>query len=83
MLLSMPLRLPPGGFHDRPPRVRVVTSKTWRKYAYAMGISADDTTDRARQKAFKDGTSHLVSNQFVGTGMDPFWPARRLGVLGG
>jgi hypothetical protein len=57
-----------------PQRIRVVTVDQWRDYAYRLGISAADTTDRARQKAFKSGTEHLIASKHAGIWQQTVWP---------
>jgi hypothetical protein len=65
--------VPPASNH-LPAGVRVVTIEQWRQYAYRMGISAADTTLRAKQKSFKSATDYLIGNADVGTWDDQFWP---------
>jgi hypothetical protein len=64
--------VPPASNHV-PANMRIVTSETWRKYAYAMGVSTGE--ERAKQKAFKTATDHLIAHQLVGAWQDQFWPA--------
>ncbi|MGB8639911.1 MAG: AAA family ATPase [Pseudolabrys sp.] len=65
---------PPASNHI-PTRVRVVTVDQWRQYAYRMGISAADTTPRAKQKAFKSAVDTLISRQQIGVWDDQVWLA--------
>ena len=64
--------VPPASNHV-PSNVRVVSGDQWRTYAYKMGISAADTTERARQLAFQRATTYLIANLHVGTWDDQFW----------
>lgn len=58
-----------------PQRIRVATVDQWRDYAYRLGISAADTTDRARQKAFKSGIEHLIASKHAGIWQQTVWLA--------
>ena len=62
-------------FNHIPQRIRVATVDQWRDYAYRLGISAADTTDRARQKAFKSGIEHLVASKHAGIWQQTVWLA--------
>lgn len=50
-----------------PPAARTVTVEQWRQYAYRRGISATDTTDRARQMAFKRASEALIGSKAIST----------------
>jgi hypothetical protein len=50
-----------------PGSARVVTVEQWRQYAYRRGISAADTTERARQMAFKRASEGLIGTKTVST----------------
>jgi hypothetical protein len=69
---------PPPSDHI-PPGVRTVTVEQWRDHAYRMGISAPDTTARAKQKAFKGAVGTLVSRHQVGVRDDLVWLTRQAG----
>jgi hypothetical protein len=56
-----------------PPGVRVVTVDLWRQYTYQRGISAADCTDRARQKAFKDASTRLITGSEVAIWGEHVW----------
>jgi hypothetical protein len=56
-----------------PPSARVVTVDLWRQYAYQRGISAADAGERARQKAFKRASEHLLAARRVGIWGDQVW----------
>jgi AAA domain len=58
-----------------PQRIRVATVDQWREYAYRLGISAADTSDRARQKAFQRATEHLIANKHAGIWQQTVWLA--------
>ena len=64
--------VPPASNHI-PEGVHVVTVEQWRSYAYRMGISASDTTERARQAAFKRATEQLIGSNCVGCWDDMAW----------
>ena len=61
---------PPPSNHI-PPRVRVTTVETWRRYCYQRGISTGE--DRAKQKAFKSAAELLVANGQVAIWGDHVW----------
>jgi len=56
-----------------PAGVTVTTLERWRDYAYRMGISASDTTDRAKQKAFRIASDNLIASQLVGVWNEQVW----------
>jgi hypothetical protein len=58
-----------------PANVKVTTFGHWRDYAYRLGISASDEP-RARQKAFKAGTEHLIAEGRVGVWDQYVWVIR-------
>jgi hypothetical protein len=55
-----------------PPNVKTVDVEQWRKYAYARGIS-DGTTDRAKQKAFKQAYDYLLAQQEAAAWQGQVW----------
>jgi hypothetical protein len=59
-----------------PPGVRTVTMDQWRDLSYRRGISASNTTDRAKQKAFKGATEYLIANKYVGFWQETVWLGR-------
>jgi hypothetical protein len=65
---------PPASNHI-PPKVKTVTVDQWRQYAYARGIS--DGEERAKQKAFKEASDHLIAEQFVGSWNNARWVANK------
>jgi hypothetical protein len=64
--------VPPASNHI-PPKVKTVTVKQWRQYAYSRGIS-NSTEDRARQQAFKRGYEHLIGTEHAKVWEGQVWP---------
>jgi hypothetical protein len=62
----------PAPSNHIPPAVKVVTIDCWREYAYRRGISTS-TEPRARQKAFKAATEHLIGEGYVGVWDEHVW----------
>jgi len=58
-----------------PPAVPVVTKSLWRDYCYQGGISAGDSSDEARKKAFQRAVRSLHSRGFVGIWEPHVWVA--------
>lgn len=66
---------PPASNHI-PGQIRNVTTiEMWRGYCYQGGISAGDTTQTARQKAFKRAISTLQKKNLVGVWEPYVWLA--------
>ncbi|MPZ57976.1 MAG: AAA family ATPase [Rhizobiales bacterium] len=65
---------PPANGHI-PHNAKVVNVEAWRQTAYRMGISAADSTDRARQAAFKRASDYLIGSNRVGFWDDSAWLA--------
>jgi hypothetical protein len=55
-----------------PPNVRTIAEKTWRANCYA-GMSMDDTTQTARQKAFVRASNKLQEQNLIGKSGDHVW----------
>ncbi len=63
---------------DQIPRgVKVVTDALWRRYAYALGISAGG--DRAKQVAFQRAVTALLVRRLVGCWKEHYWSVPRYG----
>jgi hypothetical protein len=58
-----------------PAGVRVTTFKLWRQYSYQRDISTGE--ERAKQKAFKQGSEYLICTGEVGEWIDHVWLNRR------
>jgi len=58
-----------------PKGVKTVKVKTWRDYAYRMGISTSDEDD-AKQKAFKRNSMDLIADNYVGIWEEDVWLAK-------
>ncbi len=65
--------VPPASSHI-PANTRCVSVDEWRRYAYLQGISAADTTERAKQMAFKRATEQLIGSEAVGFWNGVAWP---------
>ena len=55
-----------------PPNTRTISEKTWRANCYA-GMSTDDTTQTARQKAFVRASNKLQEKKLIGKWGDHVW----------
>ena len=55
-----------------PPNTRTIAEKTWRANCYA-GMSQDDTTRTARQKAFVRASNKLQELKLIGKYGDHVW----------
>jgi AAA domain/CHC2 zinc finger len=62
---------PPQNTHI-PPNTRTIAEKTWRANCYA-GMSQDDTTRTARQKAFVRASNKLQELKLIGKYGDHVW----------
>jgi hypothetical protein len=56
-----------------PKGAKVVTVEQWRQRCYRMGISASDSTARAKQSAFKRASEHLIGAGHVGVWDEHAW----------
>lgn len=65
--------VPPANSHI-PPNTRTIAEKTWRAKCYA-GMSQDDTTQTARQKAFVRASNKLQERHLIGKCGDLVWIA--------
>jgi hypothetical protein len=63
-------KVPPASNHI-PAQIKIATTDQWRQYAYRLGISTGE--ERARQKAFKTATEHLIGDQHVGCWNGQVW----------
>jgi hypothetical protein len=61
-----------------PQGIRVTTIDRWRDFSYRRGISAADTTDRARQKAFKTALETLIASNRANIWQQTVWLANGL-----
>jgi hypothetical protein len=63
--------VPPANGHV-PPNTRTIAEKTWRANCYA-GMSTDDTTQTARQKAFVRASNRLQERNLIGKWGELVW----------
>jgi hypothetical protein len=63
--------VPPANSHI-PPNTRTISEKTWRANCYA-GMTTDDTTQTARQKAFVRASNTLQEKNLIGIWGDYVW----------
>ncbi len=63
--------VPPVNSHI-PPNTRTIAEKTWRANCYA-GMTTDDTTQTARQKAFVRASNKLQEQKLIGVWGDHVW----------
>ncbi len=69
---------PPASNHIPEGIGRVVTKELWRRYCYQGGISAEDTSDDARKKAFQRAVKTLQTAGFIGVWEPHVWVARHV-----
>jgi len=63
--------VPPANSHI-PPNTRTIAEKTWRANCYA-GMTTDETTQTARQKAFVRASNRLQERNLIGKWEDQVW----------
>jgi AAA domain len=63
--------VPPANSHI-PPKTRTIAEKTWRANCYT-GMTTDDTTQTARQRAFVRASNTLQERNLIGKWGDHVW----------
>jgi hypothetical protein len=63
--------VPPANSHI-PPNTRTIAEKTWRANCYA-GMTTDDSTQTAKQKAFVRASNKLQEQKLIGVWGDSVW----------
>jgi hypothetical protein len=65
----------PPANNNIPPNTIAVTKDLWRRYCYLGGISAEDTTEDARKKAFGRAVKSLQQRGLIGVREPLVWVA--------